>query len=181
MEAKRFRGLGVALVTPFHEDGTPDLEGFARHVEFQVEGGVDFLVPCGTTGESATLDDAEQRTVIEAAVAAAAGRVPVVAGAGTNDTDHAARLARSARPECIRSSLAHPAGRPCLGPERRCGYRGLRPDRPQIGGQWRSRIMPGGPGALSGGRENLFPIHAVEVCPCRVANSRQPGRQFCRR
>ncbi|NIQ59098.1 MAG: 4-hydroxy-tetrahydrodipicolinate synthase [Gammaproteobacteria bacterium] len=97
METGRFRGLGVALVTPFHEDGTPDLESFARHVEFQVGGGVDFLVPCGTTGESATLDDGEQRSVIETAVAAAAGRVPVVAGAGTNDTDHAARLARSAR------------------------------------------------------------------------------------
>jgi 4-hydroxy-tetrahydrodipicolinate synthase len=97
MAAGPFRGLGVALVTPFHEDGSPDLEGFARHVEFQIEGGVDFLVPCGTTGESATLEDAEQRAVIEAAVAAAAGRVPVMAGAGTNDTEHAIRLARSAR------------------------------------------------------------------------------------
>jgi 4-hydroxy-tetrahydrodipicolinate synthase len=97
MAAGRWRGLGVALVTPFHEDGSPDLEGFAQHVEFQIEGGVDFLVPCGTTGESATLDDAEQRAVIEAAVAAAAGRVPVMAGAGTNDTEHATRLARSAR------------------------------------------------------------------------------------
>lgn len=92
----RFRGVGVALVTPFLEDGSPDLETFARHVEFQIAGGVDFLVPCGTTGESATMRDAEQRAVIEAAVAAARGRVPVMAGAGTNDTTHACHLARAA-------------------------------------------------------------------------------------
>ena len=97
MDAGRFRGVGVALVTPFDEDGAPDLDTFASHVEFQIEGGVDFLVPCGTTGESATLHDAEQRAVIEEAVRAAAGRIPVVAGAGTNDTEHARRLARGAR------------------------------------------------------------------------------------
>ncbi len=95
-DASRFQGVGVALVTPFLEDGSPDLATFAEHVEFQIAGGVDFLVPCGTTGESATLDDKEQRRLIEAAVTASAGRVPVMAGAGTNDTFHAARLARAA-------------------------------------------------------------------------------------
>lgn len=91
-----FRGVGTALVTPFREDGTPDLDAFSAHVEFQIRGGVDFLVPCGTTGESATLDDDEQRTLIRTAVTASAGRVPVMAGAGTNDTAHAVRLARNA-------------------------------------------------------------------------------------
>ena len=95
-DAARFTGVGTALVTPFLEDGSPDLATFRAHVEFQIAGGVDFLVPCGTTGESATLDDEEQRLLIRTAVDAAAGRVPVMAGAGTNDTDHAARLARAA-------------------------------------------------------------------------------------
>jgi 4-hydroxy-tetrahydrodipicolinate synthase len=93
----RFRGVGVALVTPFDDDGAPDLAAFADHVEFQISGGVDFLVPCGTTGESATMEDGEQRSVIEEAVRVADGRLPVVAGAGTNDTEHAMRLARGAR------------------------------------------------------------------------------------
>ena len=95
-DVARFRGVGVALVTPFLEDGTPDLAGFAAHVDFVISEGVDFLVPCGTTGETATLDDGEQRAVISEAVRAADGRVPVMAGAGTNDTRHAARLALAA-------------------------------------------------------------------------------------
>lgn len=96
MNEARFRGVGVALVTPFLDDGSVDLAAFEEHVEFQIQGGVDFLVPCGTTGESATLDDDEQRVVIQTAVAAAAGRVPVLAGAGSNDTHHACHLARAA-------------------------------------------------------------------------------------
>ncbi len=94
---QRFRGVGVALVTPFLEDGAPDLAGFAEHADFVISEGVSFLVPCGTTGESATLDDGEQRAVIAEAVRAADGRVPVLAGAGTNDTGHAVRLVRAAR------------------------------------------------------------------------------------
>lgn len=97
MSMQRFQGTGVALVTPFHADGSVDLEAFRAHVHRVVEDGVDFLVPCGTTGESATLADAEQGAVIRAAVEAAAGRVPVLAGAGTNSTSHAERLARAAR------------------------------------------------------------------------------------
>jgi 4-hydroxy-tetrahydrodipicolinate synthase len=94
---ERFRGTGVALVTPFAEDGGLDLEAHADHVERMVSGGVEVLVPCGTTGESVTMSREEQRRVIETTVQAASGRVPVMAGAGTNDTREAASLAVAAR------------------------------------------------------------------------------------
>lgn len=87
----------MALVTPFEQDGSIDRRSLAEHVETQIAGGVDFLVPCGTTGESATLCPEEQRQVIGAVVEAAAGRVPVMAGAGTNNTRDAAALAEGAR------------------------------------------------------------------------------------
>jgi len=93
---ERFRGVGVALVTPFHEDGRLDLEGFARHAEAMIAGGVDYLVPCGTTGEGATLTSAEQATVIRAAVEVAGGRLPVVAGAGANATAEAVERTKAA-------------------------------------------------------------------------------------
>src|SRR5690606_36617659 len=93
---ERFRGVGVALVTPFHANGALDLDALARHAERMIEGGVDYLVPCGTTGESATMDLREQADVIRATVAAAAGRVPVVAGAGGNATADAVAKARAA-------------------------------------------------------------------------------------
>jgi 4-hydroxy-tetrahydrodipicolinate synthase len=83
--AQSFKGAGVALVTPFNKDGSIDEPALRRLVRRQVDAGIDVLVPCGTTGESATLDAAEQRRVIEITVAEA-GRVPVLAGAGTNDT-----------------------------------------------------------------------------------------------
>ena len=97
MERSHLRGVGPALVTPMHEDGSVDLDTFARHVEYVVEGGVHTLVPCGTTGESATLDAGEQREVIAECVRAADGRLPVIAGAGANATAKAAELARAAR------------------------------------------------------------------------------------
>ncbi|MBI4541149.1 MAG: 4-hydroxy-tetrahydrodipicolinate synthase [Gemmatimonadetes bacterium] len=96
MDVSRFRGLAVALVTPFREDGSVDQEAFEEHVEAMIAGGVDVLVPCGTTGESATLDAAEQRALVRAAVRVAAGRVPVMAGAGANDTRKALALAGAA-------------------------------------------------------------------------------------
>ena len=94
--AGRFHGVGPALVTPMTADGEPDLEAFAHHVRFVVDAGVHFLVPCGTTGESATLSPDEQRRVIETCVQAADGRVPVMAGAGTNATADAVTLVRAA-------------------------------------------------------------------------------------
>lgn len=97
MERTRFRGLAVAMVTPMHSDGSVDREGLATHAERLVGAGVDVLVPCGTTGESATLHFREQAEAIAVVVEAAAGRVPVMAGAGTNHTEDAVRLARAAR------------------------------------------------------------------------------------
>ena len=95
-DRNRFRGLGPALITPMREDGSLDLDAFGEHVRFCVAGGVHFLVPCGTTGESATLDPREQLQVIERCVEAADGRVPVMAGAGTNSTKEACARARAA-------------------------------------------------------------------------------------
>lgn len=80
-----FHGLLTALVTPFREDGL-DLPALHRLVEQQIAGGVNGLVPCGTTGEAPTLDLDEHATVIAETVKAAAGRVPVMAGIGSNDT-----------------------------------------------------------------------------------------------
>ncbi|MDX2194618.1 MAG: 4-hydroxy-tetrahydrodipicolinate synthase [Gemmatimonadales bacterium] len=82
-------GCGTALVTPFNADGSVDEGALAALAEWQVEAGIDFLVPCGSTGEAQTLDDAERVRVVEVVVAAARGRVPVVAGATNNDTRRA--------------------------------------------------------------------------------------------
>ncbi len=84
-----------ALVTPF-SDGALDIDTLKRLVEWQIEQGSNGLVPVGTTGESPTLSHAEHETVIEEVVKAAAGRVPVVAGAGSNNTDEGIRLIRHA-------------------------------------------------------------------------------------
>ena len=85
-----------ALVTPFR-DGAVDEDAFVRLVERQIAGGVHGLVPVGTTGESATLSHDEHRRVVELCVATAAGRVPVVAGAGSNSTSEAIELVRHAK------------------------------------------------------------------------------------
>jgi 4-hydroxy-tetrahydrodipicolinate synthase len=93
-EVATLKGCGTALVTPFKEDLSIDEEALARLVEFQIAEGIDFLVPCGTTGESVTLSDAEQRRVVEIVIQSAQGRVQVVAGAGGNNTAHVIELAR---------------------------------------------------------------------------------------
>ena len=97
MENTRFSGTGVALVTPFRDDGSIDVEGLRKHVEFQIESGVGIMVPGGTTGEGATLSTEEQRLVIGTTVEAAQGRAPVLAGAGGSDTADVVRKARAAR------------------------------------------------------------------------------------
>jgi 4-hydroxy-tetrahydrodipicolinate synthase len=81
-----FTGCGTALVTPFTSDGALDEPAITRLARRQVDAGMHFLVPCGTTGESPTLDACERRRVVELVVEAAAGRVPVMAGAGGYDT-----------------------------------------------------------------------------------------------
>jgi 4-hydroxy-tetrahydrodipicolinate synthase len=91
-----FRGLGTALITPFTESGALDEPALERFVDFQIEGGVDFLVPCGTTGENPALTAAEHQRVVEVVVRRANGRVPVLAGAGSNNTMRAVELAEQA-------------------------------------------------------------------------------------
>jgi 4-hydroxy-tetrahydrodipicolinate synthase len=91
-----FKGVLPALVTPFR-DGEVDEDAFVRLVERQIKGGVHGLVPVGTTGETSTLSHDEHRRVVELCVKTAAGRVPVVAGAGSNSTDEAIELARHAK------------------------------------------------------------------------------------
>lgn len=89
-----FTGTGTALVTPFEGDGSLDESSLRRLVERQIEAGIDFLVPCGTTGESPTLAHEEHLRVVEITVAAAKGRVPVLAGAGGYNTADVITLAR---------------------------------------------------------------------------------------
>jgi 4-hydroxy-tetrahydrodipicolinate synthase len=91
-----FRGVLPALITPFR-GGAVDEDAFVRLVERQIAGGVHGLVPVGTTGESATLSHDEHRRVVELCVKTAAGRVPVVAGAGSNSTAEAIELVRHAK------------------------------------------------------------------------------------
>ena len=90
-----FKGSYVALVTPFR-NGKVDDVGLKRLVDFQIEQGTEGLVPCGSTGESATLSHEEHRHVIEVVIKAARGRVPVVAGAGSNSTSEALELVKHA-------------------------------------------------------------------------------------
>lgn len=90
-----FKGSFTALITPFDGDGV-DYEALARIVEFQIQSGTHGLVPVGTTGESPTLSHDEHERVVESCIAAAQGRVPVIAGAGSNSTKEAVSLARHA-------------------------------------------------------------------------------------
>ncbi|MCU0622884.1 MAG: 4-hydroxy-tetrahydrodipicolinate synthase [Gemmatimonadaceae bacterium] len=90
----RLTGCGTALVTPFTAGGTLDEPALRALVEWQIAEGVHFLVPVGSTGEAATLTPAEQRRVVEIVVDQAKGRVPIMAGAGANDTARAIGLSR---------------------------------------------------------------------------------------
>ena len=91
-----FEGCGTALITPMLPDGSVNYKKLAEVVEQQITGGIDALVICGTTGESATLDHDEHVKVIEAAVKQSAGRVPIIAGTGSNDTRYAVTLSKDA-------------------------------------------------------------------------------------
>lgn len=94
-EKSIFVGAATALVTPLCETG-PDYDNLGRLIEMQISGGIDALVVCGTTGESATLTDQEKMDVIRYTVDKVNGRVPVIAGTGTNDTAHARKLTQDA-------------------------------------------------------------------------------------
>src|SRR6202167_5836256 len=96
----QLRGCGTALVTPFHQDGSVDDAALRNLVAWQVESGIDFLVPCGTTGETPTLTHDEWLYVIDITIEVVAGRVPILAGATSNSTQDAVAKAKevSARP-----------------------------------------------------------------------------------
>ena len=95
-ELSDFRGSMTALVTPFAKDGSVDEKSFAAFVDWQIGEGTKGLVPVGTTGESPTLSHDEHKRVVEVCVEAAAGRAPVIAGAGSNNTAEAIELAEHA-------------------------------------------------------------------------------------
>ncbi|MBE0500389.1 MAG: 4-hydroxy-tetrahydrodipicolinate synthase [Desulfuromonadales bacterium] len=92
-----FSGSMVAIVTPFKADGSFDEESYRQLIEFQIENGTDVIVPCGTTGESATLDYDEHERVIKVCIEQVAGRVPVVAGTGSNSTAEAISITQHAK------------------------------------------------------------------------------------
>jgi len=96
---KVFRGLMTALVTPFDDDQSIDKKAWEKHLDYQLEGGVDGLVVCGTTGESPTFSDEEFEYLVKSAVKKAGGKCPVIAGSGTNATNksiHRSKIARDA-------------------------------------------------------------------------------------
>ena len=95
MKTPIFTGMATALITPTTEKGI-DYEAFGKLIDWQIEEGIDGLVICGTTGESSTLSDEDHKAAIKFAVERAAGRVPIIAGTGSNDTDYAIQLTKYA-------------------------------------------------------------------------------------
>lgn len=91
-----FTGMATAIVTPMHTDGSIDYEALGRFVEFQIGSGINGLVVMGTTGENATIEPEDQKKVIAYTVEKVAGRVPVIAGTGTNNTEHVLHNTRNA-------------------------------------------------------------------------------------
>ncbi|MDE7225186.1 MAG: 4-hydroxy-tetrahydrodipicolinate synthase [Acetatifactor sp.] len=91
-----FTGSGVAIVTPMNEDGSINYENFEKLVEFQIEGGTDAIIVCGTTGEASTMSHEEHLDVIRYCVEKVKGRVPVIAGTGSNCTETAVYLSQEA-------------------------------------------------------------------------------------
>lgn len=96
-DSTRLFGCGTALVTPFQNDGAVDERALRALVDWQIAEGVHFLAPCGSTGEAATMTPAEHRRVVTIVAEQAAGRVPIVAGAGSNDTNKAIALSHEMR------------------------------------------------------------------------------------
>ena len=92
MSSSKFSGTGVALVTPFHKDGSIDFKGFKKLIDRCIDGKVDYLVPLGTTGESVTLTQDERRAVMEFTIEVTEKRVPIMMGLGGNNTMGLLRL-----------------------------------------------------------------------------------------
>lgn len=96
MKKTIFSGAGVALITPMDDNGRVNFSKLGELIDFQVDSGTDAIVICGTTGESATLEDGEHIETIQYTVKKTAGRIPVVAGTGSNDTKHAVFMSKEA-------------------------------------------------------------------------------------
>ena len=91
-----FKGAGVAIITPFKENGDVNFDEFGKLIEMQIEGGTDAIIVCGTTGEASTMNDDEHLTTIKYCIDKVAGRIPVVAGTGSNSTKEAVNLSKKA-------------------------------------------------------------------------------------
>lgn len=91
-----FTGSCCAIVTPFDKNGNPDYDALGKLIEFQIENKTDAVIACGTTGEASTMDDAEHLRVIEYIINKVNGRIPVIAGTGSNDTRHGIALTKNA-------------------------------------------------------------------------------------
>ncbi len=96
MKKTIFTGAAIAIITPMHPDGTVNYEEFGRLIDWQIDNSTDAIVVCGTTGEASTLTDEEHVECIRFAVEHTAGRVPVIAGTGSNDTAYAVQLSKAA-------------------------------------------------------------------------------------
>ncbi|MFP3089923.1 4-hydroxy-tetrahydrodipicolinate synthase [Treponema sp. TIM-1] len=94
---KVFRGAYTALITPMLENGEVDYDGFRELVRFQLQEGIDGLVPLGTTGETPTLEEAEEEKLLKIAVEEVRGRIPIIAGAGSNSTKYTVKYVKRAR------------------------------------------------------------------------------------
>ena len=101
-----FKGSGVAIVTPFHEDESINYDMLDQLIDYQCENGTDSIIICGTTGESATLSEEEHMECVKFAIERVKGRVPVIAGTGSNSTQTAIELSR----ECGRVRRRRTAG-----------------------------------------------------------------------
>lgn len=96
MKKVLFTGAGIAIITPFDENNKVDFKKLEQIVEYQIENGTDAIIVCGTTGEKSTLLHEEHVGVIRHAVSCAAGRIPIIAGTGSNDTEYTVRLSNEA-------------------------------------------------------------------------------------
>jgi len=96
MKKLPFTGSGVAIVTPFNADGSVNFDKLGQLIEYHIENNTDAIIVCGTTGEAATMPDAEHLSVVGYAVEKAAGRIPIIAGTGSNDTAHGINLSKEA-------------------------------------------------------------------------------------
>ena len=92
-----FKGSGVAIVTPMLDDGSINFDALGQIIEFQIKNKTDAIITCGTTGEAATMSEDERYAVIKYTVEKVAGRIPVIAGTGSNNTEHALKMSKAAQ------------------------------------------------------------------------------------